>query len=173
MIEERSRPKTDWLIVRDGSSGLREVLTLKVGGEEALPVFSFEEEALLYLNFSGLTRDWRASKSGIADLFSVLADPWLGVRRVALDPFPEIGLHGLHDLVSLPREEFVEILVARQGKGGEGFGRTGRGNGEDRKFLKCDEPSADGPSGEGSTRVPDGGPRPNRASTGTPNRSGS
>jgi hypothetical protein len=30
---------------------------------------------------------------------------------VALDPIPEIGPHGSHDLVSLSREEFVGLLA--------------------------------------------------------------
>ena len=77
-----------------------------------LPVFSFEEEALLFLRFCGFGGGWHASKSGIADLASVLSDACPDVRRVALDPIPEIGPHGPHDLVCLSRKEFVGLLAA-------------------------------------------------------------
>ena len=92
--------------------GPPEVLTLGVEGDGTiLPVFSFEEEALLFLRLCGFSGGWRASKSGIADLASALSDACSGIRRVALDPIPEIGPHGLHDLVSLSREEFVRLLA--------------------------------------------------------------
>ncbi|MGH3146273.1 MAG: hypothetical protein ACRDTR_10785 [Rubrobacter sp.] len=110
-IEERGRFGTSWLIVRDGG-GPMEVLTLGAAGdEETLPIFSFEEEALLFLQLSGLRGSWRASKSGIADLISVLADSCSNAGSVALDPLPEIGLRGSHYLVSLSRAEFVELLA--------------------------------------------------------------
>jgi hypothetical protein len=47
---------------------------------------------------------WHASKSGAVELASALFDACLDVRRVALDPIPEIGLCGPHDLVSLSRK---------------------------------------------------------------------
>jgi len=107
------------LIVRDdlgAGDGPPEVLTLGAGGGvegdgTILPVFSFEEEALLFLRLCGFGGGWHASKSGIADLASVLSDACSEVRRVALDPIPEIGPHGPHDLVSLSREEFVGLLA--------------------------------------------------------------
>lgn len=120
-----TRFETSWLIVRDAAVGpgtepgdcTAEVLTL--GGEagaagdgEILPVFSFEEEALLFLRLCGLGGGWRVSRRGAADLAAVLSDACPDARRVALDPIPEIGLRGPHDLVSLPREEFIGLLLA-------------------------------------------------------------
>lgn len=115
-----TRFETSWLIVRNdlgAGDGPPEVLTLGAGGGvegdgTILPVFSFEEEALLFLRLCGFGGGWHASKGGIADLASVLSDVCSDVRRVALDPIPEIGPHGSHDLVSLSREEFVGLLSA-------------------------------------------------------------
>ena len=110
MIEEcteaRTRFETSWLIVSDDAGsgcGLPEVLTLGAEVEDdgwILPVFSFEEEALLFLRLCGFGGGWRVSKNGIADLASVLSDARPGVRHVALDPIPEIGPYGPHDLVT-------------------------------------------------------------------------
>jgi hypothetical protein len=36
----------------------------------------------------------------------------LASQRDALDPIPEIGPYGPHDLVSLSREEFLGLLAA-------------------------------------------------------------
>ena len=112
----RTRFDTSWLIVRDSTGaegGPPEVLTLgnRVEGK-ILPVFSFEEEALLFLRLCGLGGGWRAIKSGAAHLTWVLYDACPDARRVALDPIPEIGPHGPHDLVSLSREEFAGMLRA-------------------------------------------------------------
>ena len=117
--EARSRFEPSWLIVRDdlgAGGGPPEVLTLEAGGngeldESILPVFSFEEEALLFLRLCGFRGSWRVNKSSAADLASVLADACPDARRVALDPVPEIGQCGPHDLVSLPRKEFVRLLA--------------------------------------------------------------
>ena len=90
MGEERDR--TFWLIVGEGTKNgdLNEVFELGTGGgTRAWPVFSFEEEALLFLRFCGFGGGWHASKSGIADLVSVLSDACPDVWRVALDPIPE------------------------------------------------------------------------------------
>jgi hypothetical protein len=97
--------------------GPPEILTLGAGSGlkgdwTILPVFSFEEEALLFLRLCGFGGGWHASKRGIADLASVLSDACSDVRRVALDPIPEFGSHGPYDFVSLSREEFVGLLSA-------------------------------------------------------------
>ncbi len=121
VTDATTRFETSWLIVRDdlgAGDGPPEVLTLGArGGVKGdwtiLPVFSFEEEeALLYLRLCGFGGGWHASKRGIADLASVLSEACSDVRRVTLDPIPEIGPHGPYDLVSLSREEFVELLAA-------------------------------------------------------------
>ena len=117
--EARARFEPSWLIVGDdlgAGGGPPEVLTLEAGGNaeldgSILPIFSFEEEALLFLCLCGLGGGWHATKSGAAELALVLSDDCPDARRVALDPIPEIGLCGPHDLVSLPRKEFVRLLA--------------------------------------------------------------
>src|ERR687897_147152 len=91
-----------------------EVLTLRTGGEqETLPVFSSEQEAEIILRFGGVTGGWRARESSAGELVSVLSDPCAGAKKVALDPSPEMVVEGTVSLVSLLRESFMKLIMAR------------------------------------------------------------
>lgn len=97
-----------WLISRYGGS-LTDVLTLGSDGEEeALAVFSFDEEAELFLRLGTSGADWRIEAVAAGDLFSRLLGPRARIRRVALDPFPEVAGRRMVDLVCVSRERFVQ-----------------------------------------------------------------
>ena len=110
----RQPGSTYWLIAKD-QSGRVEVLTIECGGERALPVFSFEEEAELFLELGGVEDGWWARESGAGEIVSVLYGPCAGVRSVVLDPLPEMVAEEAVALVSLSRKRFVEHLVGRGG----------------------------------------------------------
>lgn len=96
-----------WLISRyDGSR--TDALTVDSGGEEALAVFSFDEEAELFLRLGALGDGWRIEPVAAGDLFSQLLGPWAPIGRVALDPFPEIAGRRMVDLVCVSRERFIQ-----------------------------------------------------------------
>ena len=82
--------------------------------QETLPLFSSEEEAKIILRFGGATGGWRARESGAGELVSVLSGPCAGVKKVALDPSPEMVVEGTIRLVSLPRESFMNLIMARR-----------------------------------------------------------
>ncbi len=108
---QRTRPRTFWLIVQDDSDRPK-VFNLGVGrGEKSLPIFSFEEEALLFLRLGGLEGPWRARETDAADLGSALTGTCSHVRRVVLDPFPEIGFDALFETVSLRWERFIDLFA--------------------------------------------------------------
>ncbi len=97
-----------WLIVRH-DVGRMEVLTSGLpSGDEALPVFSFEDEARMFLELGAFDGDWRVRETGAGELISILYCLCAGVRRVALDPLTGPAAV-LNDLVSLGREAFVEF----------------------------------------------------------------
>lgn len=48
-----------WLLVRDGHNGIEVLTTGLPDGRQALPVFSFEEEAEMFLYLRGLRDGWR------------------------------------------------------------------------------------------------------------------
>jgi hypothetical protein len=109
-----------WLIVQDENDRL-EPLTVTCAGEQALPVFSFEEEAEIFHRLAALGSRWRARPSGRGELVSVLCGPCAQARRVVLDPLPEMLVDGTIELVSLDRCRFVSRLM------GQVKGRFARG----------------------------------------------
>ena len=108
-----------WLIERPGTGG-SEVFTVGVDAElEALPIFSFPDEAELFLRLGGLEKEgWRVVESAAEELVPRLAACHrAGVRLVALDPLPEMvgsALGATIALVTLSLSSFVERQVARR-----------------------------------------------------------
>ena len=102
-----------WLIAKDEDGSLE---PLTVAGGETLPVFSFEDEAELFLHLAGLGDRWCVRTSGCGEIVSVLYGPCAQVRNVALDPLPEMVTDETLRLVSLERRRFVDhILGGRSG----------------------------------------------------------
>lgn len=78
-----------WLIVQRGVSSLEGFYTIEVSGEElALPVFSSEEEAELFLRYCG--EGWEIREIPAKDLITLLVREGHYIGRVALDPVAEI-----------------------------------------------------------------------------------
>jgi hypothetical protein len=84
------------------------------GAARVLPVFSFEEEAEMFLRLGGyegggyLTRE-----SSAGELVSVLCGPCKDVKGVALDPLPEMLKDGTVGFVEVGRESFLGQIFAR------------------------------------------------------------
>ena len=103
-------PKPYWLIVRQDVGRIEVLTTGLPSGEEALPVFSFEDEAKMFLEL-GPFDGWRVGETTAGELTSILFGPCAGVPRVALDPLPGPGAAAWDGLVSMEREGFVESLL--------------------------------------------------------------
>jgi hypothetical protein len=91
-----------WMIAKQRCNGL-EVFTI---GTDVLPVFSFEEEAQMFLGLGHAADGWQVRETTYGELVSVLYGPCRGVTHVSLDPVP-----GLVELVSLSRKAFVRALL--------------------------------------------------------------
>jgi hypothetical protein len=105
------RGTTYWLIVE---RGLGRPVALTVGAfpdEEALAVFSFEEEALLFLSVQGLAEDWAVTEVVANELATVLSDSYPG--WVTLDPLPGPLGEKVAGLLSMERERFLAGLERR------------------------------------------------------------
>lgn len=85
------------------------------GSDEAVAVFSFEEEALLYLRLKDRDGDFRPIRIPGAQLSTLLSERWSGFGSVALDPMPETGAGDLLPLAATSRERFTRFLASRGG----------------------------------------------------------
>jgi len=99
-----------WLIVREERNRI-EVLTVWLAGSgEALPVFSFEEEARSFCERRGLGSGWLPRKISTEELALVLFGLCADVERIALDPLPQAGAEMLVALTYMRCEDFLEFL---------------------------------------------------------------
>ncbi len=96
-----------WLIAEQRCNGL-EVFTI---GRTVLPVFSFREEADMFLGLGHAGSGWQVRETTYGELVSVLYGPCREVTHVSLDPVP-----GLVELVSLSRSAFIRVLLEREPK---------------------------------------------------------
>lgn len=104
-----------WLIEKRGEERT-ETLTIRLdGAQEALPVFSFPDEARLFVSLGGFEKSgWRVVESTSSALLLALANGAQRVEYVALDPLPEMMdlIFGTSiSLVILSRWRFVHSLV--------------------------------------------------------------
>jgi len=102
-----------WLIAKNENGPLEILTTGLRGGEEALPVFSHEEEAEMFLWLGGLGDGWHARESAAGELTSILCGLCSGVQKVVLDPLPKMLDEKTVGLVSLDRERFLDLVLGR------------------------------------------------------------
>lgn len=116
-VSRRAGTQRYWVIAKDAKNakdgfGQADLLTVDLDGAgQALPVFSFEEEAemFLWLQTSEDGREVRETTPG--QLVSILYGPCADVGRVMLDPLPEIGARMQISLLGMDRNDFVESVM--------------------------------------------------------------
>ena len=110
-VSRRAGTQRYWVIAKDGF-GKPDPLTVDLDGTgEALPVFSFEEEAEMFL-WLQTTEDGREVREITpGQLVSILYGPCADVGRVMLDPLPEIGASMQISLLGMDRHDFVESVM--------------------------------------------------------------
>jgi len=110
-VPRRAGTQRYWVIAKDGF-GQPDLLTVDLDGAgQALPVFSFEEEAEMFL-WLQTTEDGREVRETTPEqLVSILYGPCADVGRVMLDPLPEIGARMQNSLLGMDRNDFVESVM--------------------------------------------------------------
>ena len=90
------------------------MLVVEWGHEQALPVFSGEGEAEVFLSLGERSEDgWQVKETSAGELISVLYGPCARVGKVALDPSPEVVAMSSSGLPSLSRDRFVGWIIDR------------------------------------------------------------
>ena len=102
-----------WLITKHAASKI-DVLTVRVDSSgEALAIFSFEEEAKMFLDLrlAASEEGWRVRQTSVGEVVSVLYGPCSDTKKVALDPVPEVGGKELAGLLNMHRHNFLRFLL--------------------------------------------------------------
>jgi len=81
-------------------------LEIFTSGRHMLSVFSFKEEAEVFLHPKGAGEGWQTKETKHEELVSVLYGPCRYAEQVSLDPLPEVL-----EPVGLTREAFVKALL--------------------------------------------------------------
>lgn len=105
----RSPSPRYWLIAKNGC-GRMKALTINLDGGEAIPVFSFREEAEMFLRFEA-GDGWSVRETPARELALLLLGPHSSLKMVALDPLPELCDEGMNHLISVRMEDFVRALA--------------------------------------------------------------
>jgi hypothetical protein len=114
-VPRRAVTQRYWVIAKGAEAGFGQpdLLTVDLDGAgQALPVFSFEEEAELFL-WLQTTEDGREEvrETTPGQPVSILYGPCADVGRVMLDPLPEIGARMQNGLLGMDRNDFVESVM--------------------------------------------------------------
>jgi hypothetical protein len=116
-VPRRAGTQRYWVIAKDAKDGFGQpdLLTVDLDGAgQALPVFSFEEEAEMFLWLRRPRTGGEVRETTPGQLVSILYGPCADVGRVMLDPLPEIGARMQNSLLGMDRNDFVEsVMVAR------------------------------------------------------------
>jgi hypothetical protein len=113
-VPRRAGTQRYWVIAKDANDGFGQLDLLTVdldGTEEALPVFSCEEEAQMFLWLQTSEDGWEVRETTPGQLVSILYGPCADVGRLMLDPLPEIGASVQTSLLGMDRNDFVESVM--------------------------------------------------------------
>jgi hypothetical protein len=115
VTRSRASRRPLWLIAKR-DDGRMDVLTLgpeENGEEEALPVFSYEEEAEAFLRLQEPGKSWRARETTIEELVSMLYGHCKSIEKVVLDPLlVAVDSRVVVDLTGPGRENFLRNFLA-------------------------------------------------------------
>ena len=116
MLKAKMTGRSHWLITRHLTSRMEVFTTYLCGDPKAMPVFSFEEEAQMFLDLqlAGSKDGWRVRQTSVGELVSVLYGPCSDTKKVVLDPVPEVGREEISELLSMHRNDFLRLLLGEE-----------------------------------------------------------
>lgn len=138
VVQARKRG-TYWLLTRDGFNGPDILSTRLSYGRQALAVFSFEEEAEMFLRLRGRADGWQARETTAGEMLSLFYTVLKEIICVTLDPIPENSFLNASGILSISREHFIErlesIITKKQFSGTEALAPDGNGYGHSSTNL--------------------------------------
>jgi hypothetical protein len=102
-----------WVVCREHEDELLPLTVSVPGLGEALAVFGFEDEALLYLASSYGEDDLRARSIASGELLAHLDGCWSRFELITLDPMPQDDTGIMLGLASMHRDDFLDLLLTR------------------------------------------------------------
>ena len=116
MLKTKIAGRPLWLITKHITSRMEVFTTHLCGDRKALAVFSFEEEAQMYLDLclAASQGEWRVRHTSVGEMASVLYGPCSDTKKVVLDPVPEVGREELVALLGMPRNDFLRFLLGEE-----------------------------------------------------------
>ncbi len=116
MLRAKIAGRPQWLITKHITSRMEVFTTHLCGDRRALAVFSFEEEAQMFLDLRLAASDegWRVRQTSVGELVSVLYGPCSDTKKVVLDPLPEVGKEEITELLSMHRKDFLRFLLGEE-----------------------------------------------------------
>ncbi len=116
MLKSKIAGRSHWLITKHVTSRMEVFTTHLCGDGKALPVFSFEEEAQMFLDLRlARSKDgWRVRQTSVGELVSVLYGPCSDTKKVVLDPIPEVGREEIGGLLNMHRNDFLGFLLGEE-----------------------------------------------------------
>lgn len=104
-------------MICDGAEPSRACVLDLAGLGRSLPVFSFREEAELFLALGSLGGGWAVREGGADDFLPLFFGPRADVESVVLDPLPAMLRDGAAGLVSISLERFMDRFLGVLGTG--------------------------------------------------------
>ncbi len=116
MLRDKIAGRSHWLITKHITSRMDIFTANLCGDSKTLVVFSFEEEAEMFLDLRlAASKDgWKVRRTSVGELVSILHGPCSDTKKVVLDPIPEIGGEALADLLSMHRNDFLRFLLGEE-----------------------------------------------------------
>jgi hypothetical protein len=113
MLRVKRTDPWHWLITKHITSRMELFTTHFCGDPKALVVFSFEEEAEMFLDLqlAGSKVGWTVRQTSVGELASVLYGPCSDTKKVVLDPLPEVGREEITEVLSMHRNDFLRFLM--------------------------------------------------------------
>jgi hypothetical protein len=99
-----------WLIC-DGAEPARPFVIDLDGLGRSLPVFSFREEAELFLALDGLGEGWAVRRGGTGDFLPLFLGPRADLANVILDPLPAMLRDPVAGLISISPDRFLDRFL--------------------------------------------------------------